>query len=385
MSTRVIAPWLTTAILYAAHALLFRFAELVAHLGGSALDAGRIVGVGVVCSLASRWWLGSAIDRRGVRMPWLASAAALVIGAAWIAAASELSWLLYAGRIAWTLGFTSGLACAVATIQQCGPDADRAERLGMLETAVFTGLILGTIAGHAIFALGAARYAVMCGAVVVLAIAYVAVTCVFVTGATPCPQARRPERRRIATHVLVAALLIGTNFAVTTIFLTRYFTHLGWPAGMAIFFLVYCGCSFPLRFAIRRWLGNVAMHHLLCVGLAAFGVGQLALITAEPATALVLSAVVCAIGRALAYPTVVALGAGAYPADERGHGSAVILAVIDVGLVIAAAGLGAAIDHIGFRATFTASALACLAGAALQLVKRPEGMPHAPSLSLLRS
>ncbi len=62
--------WLAYAAnltLVSANALTFRFAELVAYLGGSEKVAGAIISTGVMGALAARFLLGQAIDHYGTR------------------------------------------------------------------------------------------------------------------------------------------------------------------------------------------------------------------------------------------------------------------------------------------------------------------------------
>ncbi|GIW82056.1 MAG: hypothetical protein KatS3mg105_3863 [Gemmatales bacterium] len=59
--------YLANVSLMTANALTFRFAELVAYLGGSEKTAGTIVSVGVIGALLTRLQLGQAIDRFGTR------------------------------------------------------------------------------------------------------------------------------------------------------------------------------------------------------------------------------------------------------------------------------------------------------------------------------
>ena len=54
-----------------ANALTFRFAELVAFLGGSEQLAGAIVSTGILGAVIVRLFLGQAIDRHGTRKLWI--------------------------------------------------------------------------------------------------------------------------------------------------------------------------------------------------------------------------------------------------------------------------------------------------------------------------
>src|SRR5579862_3975924 len=68
--------------LVAANSLMYRFAELVAFLGGNEQAAGAIVGAGFGAVLLVRLYLGQGIDRYGVRTAWVISTLLFIAGSA---------------------------------------------------------------------------------------------------------------------------------------------------------------------------------------------------------------------------------------------------------------------------------------------------------------
>src|ERR1700679_4279071 len=68
--------------LVAANSLMYRFAELVAFLGGTEQAAGAIVGTGFAAVLLVRLVLGQGIDRYGVRTAWIISTLLFIAGSA---------------------------------------------------------------------------------------------------------------------------------------------------------------------------------------------------------------------------------------------------------------------------------------------------------------
>ena len=68
--------WIAYAANFAlvmANALMYRFAELVAYLGGSERAAGAIVGTAYFVVLIVRLLIGQGIDRYGTRAGWVVS------------------------------------------------------------------------------------------------------------------------------------------------------------------------------------------------------------------------------------------------------------------------------------------------------------------------
>ena len=98
-----------------ANALTFRFAELVDFLGGREQIAGGIIGVATAVALLSRFALGQALDRYGVRRLWIASSLIFTAGGALLTFAESLSWTLYAGRSLFAVGLSGLFTCSTVT------------------------------------------------------------------------------------------------------------------------------------------------------------------------------------------------------------------------------------------------------------------------------
>ncbi len=80
---------LTFCLVFLAHllaltaaTLMYRFGDFVTFLGGTELELGEIVGVGMIGSLAMRLLQGAGIDRYGPREIWLLSLAMLSLSMA---------------------------------------------------------------------------------------------------------------------------------------------------------------------------------------------------------------------------------------------------------------------------------------------------------------
>ena len=138
--------WLTycaNLLLVTASALTFRFAELVAFLGGSEHQAGSIVSLGIGCALGIRLVLGQAIDRHGPRRYWLLAAVLFVISCTLLAYCQTLSWQIYFARMLFASSVSTMFTCSVVHVQKRVPVQRRAEVIGNLGSSGFVGMIVG--------------------------------------------------------------------------------------------------------------------------------------------------------------------------------------------------------------------------------------------------
>src|SRR5271163_5106489 len=154
--------------LVAANSLMYRFAELVAFLGGNERAAGAIVGTGFAAVLLVRLVLGQGIDRYGVRMAWVISTLLFIAGSASLLLCHRVSVGLYLARTLYSIGMAGMLTCSVVHVQDLVPPHRRTEAIGILGTSGFLAMIAGVNLGDGIFAifpLGYTRFAVLSGAV----------------------------------------------------------------------------------------------------------------------------------------------------------------------------------------------------------------------------
>ncbi|HKD36651.1 MAG TPA: MFS transporter, partial [Pirellulales bacterium] len=136
--------YLSLTALMIAVSMMYRFADFVTFLGGSELDLGAIVGVGMVGSLAMRLAQGVGIDRYGPRHIWLGSAALFVasmLGHLIVARADGpgvyLLHVLFRTSVAGVFG-----AALTFAFQQV-PISRMTEAVGTVGTASFVGIVIG--------------------------------------------------------------------------------------------------------------------------------------------------------------------------------------------------------------------------------------------------
>src|SRR4029078_11927794 len=138
-------------------------------------------------------------------------------------------------------------------------------------------------------------------------------------------------------------------------------------SGIGPFFASFCAWALFLRGIARSWSRQVGRHKLILLGWAgaavrsrtrslrgvagqALGMSTLPLVTRS--WPFVFPAIGYAFGHALLFPSVVSLGAGAFPAEYRGSGTTIVLGFTEVGAMISAQPLGWIIVRFSFPAMF---------------------------------
>ena len=354
--------YLANTVLVLANALTYRFAELIDFLGGSERVAGDIVGGALVVSVIIRLSVSHVIDDYGTRRMWALCSVLFIAGCTLFLVCQDLSWRIYAARIAFVVGLTGMFACSVTHIQHHVPPYRRTEVIGNLGSSGFIGMILGSNLGDWILRAvpaGRMQFLALFGGAAALGVAYLFIVLTLTEGQehrreTPSPLAFRLLFRHWPGMVVVVAMVMGLGVTVTTVFLTRFATQRQME-GIGVFFTGYAISAFVFRILAQNWSQSIGRHWMLVRGLLGHAVGYLLLSQATQSWQLVLPSIICGFGHALLFPAVVSLGAGAFPPEARGSGTAIILAFTDFGSLVFAPLLGRVIVTAGFAAMFGAS------------------------------
>ena len=357
---------------YAAHfllvtgnALTFRFAELVAHLGGSEQTAGEVVSIGVIVALVIRFFLGQMIDRYGTRRLWTTGTVLFVISCLMFLSMEHLGWQMYAGRIFFSIALATMFTCSIVHIQGIAPAHRRTEVIGTLGSSGFLGMVTGAQVGDFIFNTWAApqmRFGLLFGLAAALGVVYL----VIIRAITRNDRHDRPEstpaaHRLILRHwpgmIILVAMMMGLSFIVVSVFLTRFSTYRG-LGGIGWFFTGYATSAFLFRLATRNWSRLYGRHSMVVAGLIGHALGQLAFPWVTTQWQLLIPSALAGFGHALLFPAVISLGAGVFPKQYRGTGTTLVLGFVDLGSALFAPVLGAIIDSFaepGFTQMFLAS------------------------------
>ena len=358
--------YLANVTLVTANALTFRFAEFVQFLGGTETVAGTIVTAGLVGVLAARFVLGQAIDRYGTRKLWLGSSLLFLAGSSLFLACEQIGWLVYAARLAFAIGLAGMFTCSIVHIQNQVPPGRRTEVIGNLGSSGFVGMVAGAQVSDWLFHLagpGRERFLMLFGATAALAALYLLIVLVMTRGDVhQRPHVTPPSHALLFRfwpgNVVLVAMMMGLGVTVTTVFLTRYATHLGLKNAFGTFFTAYAVSAFLFRVNARNWSRTIGRHRMILLGLAGHAIGFSILPFTTQQWHFLLPAVACGFGHALLFPAVVSLGSGAFPREYRGTGTALVLGFVDLGTALFAPLLGGIIDHYdhaGFAQMFAAA------------------------------
>lgn len=375
--------YVANVLLVSANALTFRFAELIAYLGGSEQLAGTIVGVGVCGALVGRLFLGQAIDRHGPRYLWMGFSALFVVGCLLFLACQRIGFELFMARIIFAVSVSAMFTCSIVHVQKRVPAHRRTEVIGNLGSSGFLGMISGALLGDLILNVfadtGHTKFLVLFGGAAILGLGYL--TLVVLLTRQDCheapgdnPAAHRLLFRYWPGNILLVALMMGVSLTVTTVFLTRFATERSF-SGIGPFFAAYAIAAFNFRILTRRWGETVGRHQMVIRGLLGHTIGHLSLLLVSSEWHLVWPAICCGFGHALLFPAVVSKGAGCFPIAYRGTGTTLILGFVDLGSALSAPALGSVIDSFGFPAMFCCSgcsALGVVAIYALTTARRPD-------------
>lgn len=371
--------------LMCANALTFRFAELIAHLGGTEQIAGFVVSVGVIGTLVARFVLGQAIDRYGTRTLWTMSSVMFVAGCGMFLACKEPSWGIYGARIVFSVGLAGMHTCSFVHIQNQVPAHRRTEVIGSLGTSGFVGMIAGAQLGDWIFKAlqdGRPQFLALFGGAAVLGLFYFIIVLYLtrhVVHQRPheTPAAHQLIFRYWPGSVALVAIMMGFSFTVTTVFLTRFATHLN-LSGIGTFFTGYAVAAFIFRIFTGYWSKTRGRHWMILMGLGGHCVGHCMLPFVTQEWHFLIPSIACGFGHAMLFPAVISLGAGAFPKEYRGSGTTIVLGFADLGAALSAPILGRIIvyfDQVGFTPMFfTSSSIALLIGVvyALTTARQPD-------------
>ncbi len=268
-----------------------------------------------------------------------------------------------------------------------------AEMVGMLGTGGFVGIVAGTLVGDLLFgsvSIAAAQVAEM----FIIAALLGLLALPFAWGATrgersacgvqgsgvsahrsspvphhsslithpafarPCTNPRSGEpptvrgessllaivRRHSPGVILVIGVTMGMALGLPGTFLRSYAMEQGIPR-IGLFFLVYCIVAVAVRVPTRRWTERFGARRIILLGMT----GMTASIAIFPLVhsewQLALPAVGFGCSHAILWPAVVAAGSVAFPPENRGLATVLLLAAWDLGLLIASPTVGVILEY----------------------------------------
>jgi MFS family permease len=380
--------WFTYASntsMMAAVSLLYRYADFVTSLGGTELRLGLIVGLGMIGSVLMRAFQGAGVDTYGARRIWLGSAALFVVSCLAHLMLSTASFpAIFLLRVVWQTSVAGFFGASISYVAGRRSTVDMAEAIGTLGTSGFIGTVLGTSLGDRLLGSGLAHRSMF---PLAAAIGLAALTFAWLATLADEPPARRRRppllwllKRYHPGPVLLMGMATGLGLGLPPIFLRPYALELG-IGELGTFFYPYMLVAFVTRLAMRRLPHVIGIRGMMLVGLANLVIGILLFVPVREPWHLYLPAIFLGIAHACMFPAVVASGSTAFPARYRGLGTAVMLAMFDVGNVIGPPTFGAVwqlAEVCGwspFQSAFCAGAgLLAVAGAAFLWMSRSAGL-----------
>lgn len=330
--------------LMAAISLLFRYADFVEFLGGTEFELGLIAGVGMLGSLVMRLAQGVGIDRYGTRIVWLGS---LVVFAIVLIAHAFPTTVhgpaVYVLQIVFRTAVAGAYGAAITYVALNAHAARLAEAIGMLGTSGFVAMAIGPILGDLL--LGSkptdrATINLMFFAAAGLgAISWIAAY--FATRGQQAPASRRQPpvwsviRRYHPGKMLLMGIAMGIGSGLPGIFVRPFATRID-VKSIAWFFTTYAISAFVARVSTRRICERWGVRPTILLGLTLMVVGTGLFVVIGRSWHLAIPGTLIGTAHALLFPAIVATGSSSFPERYRGLGTAVMLAMIDFGILIGA-------------------------------------------------
>jgi MFS family permease len=385
--------YLANACTMIAISMLVRYPDFVKHLGGSEVQLGLIVGLGMVGSMMMRVAQGVGIDRYGARRIWLGSLV-LLIGtlAAHLLIRTADGPAIFVLRILFSTSVAGIFGASVTYVSRTVPPHRMAEIIGTLGSSGFLGIFTGPFIGDWIFSFGTGREQIVqlflfCGALVCVSL----ICALAATIGEPRPGNRRRApvlallRRYNPGFVLLVAIAVGAGISMPTTYLRPFTEELGIEF-VGLFFSVYAVTAFMARITSARLPSLLGTRPMILWGLTFLAASMLLYLLLSAAAALlpetlpwkprlvyvmlVIPALAAGTAHALLFPSVVSSASTSFPVRYRGLGTTLVMGFFDMGTLIGAPTMGVilylarAAGAPAFPTMFTCVSLALLLTAA---------------------
>lgn len=342
-------------LIMVAVSLLFRYADFIHYLGGTELNLGWIVGIGMIGSLLMRMAQGRGIDQFGPRFVWVLSNCFFILSLVAHLFVTNVDGLaIYIVRIAFNTSVAGIFGASITNISLRAPTHRLAEVLGTLGTSGFLGMMLGTLLGDRLFGAGPIGWED-------LRHMFIAAACLGAVSMGFAILATRDEVRHSRRHnppllwlvrryhpgrLLVIGIMMGVGLGMPQIFVRAFTADIGLP-GIAVFFWIYAPAAFIARMATRQLPDRIGVRPTIIIGLTCLSLGCLTFIPVTRNIELVPSAILIGVAHAMLFPAVVAGGTTGFPGRYRGLGTTLMLACFDLGNLLGMPALGGVIHLSG--------------------------------------
>lgn len=347
----------------------------VVAIGGTVSDAGIVLAFFTLTSVITRPWIGRLSDRR-------AKKAIMLVGAAVLAASSLLYhpahsvFLVAAVRVLHGVGWAAFGTAASALAADLAPAPRRGEAMGYFGVGTSVAMAAGPAIG--VFLVGRSGYGALFLTAMVVAAAAVLMT---VGIAEPKRESAGVAPRRgwgsfILPSALFPSAVLFTNALTyaSVVALLPLFADEAKLGNPGLFFTVFALIVLVIRGPLGRLSDRRGRVVVVAPGLAITFVALLVLSQAESMAALMVVAVLYAIGVGAAQPTLMAMTIDRAQPQERGAAMGTFTTAMDLGIGVGSIVWGLIAEAFGFEPMYVVASVMGLVGVAVLLIgarKRP--------------
>jgi MFS family permease len=340
----------------------------VVAIGGTVSDAGIVLACFTLTAVIVRPWIGRLSDRRSKKAIMLAGAVVL--------AASSLLYepvhsvpLLMAVRVFHGIGWAAFGTAASALAADLAPVSRRGEAMGYFGVGMNVAMAIGPALG--VFLVGRTGYgALFLTAMVLSAAAALTTLGIADPGRKPGHAAvQRGWRSFILPSALFPSAVLFTNALTyaSVVALLPLYAEQAKLGNAGLFFTVFSVVVLVLRGPLGRLSDRRGRVAVVAPGLLFTFVALLVLSRAESMAALLVVAVLYAIGVGAAQPTLMAMTVDRAKPQERGAAMGTFTTAMDLGIGIGSIVWGVTAEAFGFPTMYVAASLMGLVGVALLL------------------
>ena len=340
----------------------------VVAIGGNISDAGIVLACFTLTAVIVRPWIGRLSDRRPKK--------AIMLAGAIITAASSLLYepahsvpLLMAVRVLHGVGWAAFGTAASALAADLAPVSRRGEAMGYFGVGMNVAMAIGPALG--VFLVGRTGY----GALFLTAMVLAAAAALSTVGiAEPgrkagLAAAQRGWRSFILPSALFPSAVLFTNALTyaSVVALLPLFAEQAKLGNAGLFFTVFSVVVLVLRGPLGRLSDRHGRVVVVAPGLLFTFVALLVLSQAESMAALLVVAVLYAIGVGAAQPTLMAMTVDRAKPQERGAAMGTFTTAMDLGIGVGSVVWGMTAEALGFQTMYVAASLMGLVGVAVLL------------------
>ncbi|NOY56647.1 MAG: MFS transporter [Actinobacteria bacterium] len=365
LTRRFTLAWLANLSQAMAWALFIHFPGFLLGLGASEVEIGLLIGLTALASVVVRPWVGRAMDVYGRRPVIIVGNLGNIATLTLYLTVTGLGPWIYVVQIlhgfATALLFTSLFTYGADQV----PSARRTEGLALFGVSGLLPIALGGLLGDIILGAGPFTHLFL------TALGFAGFALLL---SLPLHDAPRGTSVPLRFWASVTAPDLQPLWWLTFVFavaLTAYFTFLKTfvvetgIGSVGAFFAAYSGIAIALRLFAGSLPDRVGQMKVLYPALASATIGFVVLALAGSGTAVVVAGLLCGTGHAYAFPIMLALVVTRSRKADRGSAIAIFTGLFDLGALIGAPALGAAIHFGSYQTMFFTAAAWTLLGTAV--------------------